>query len=596
MNPLKLRLPIPAHADIEQRAPRPDEIRDWLASLPAHDPTANLIHVTALLVRYNQHALPTSQRFAAMQILQPWVLQQLPGLQQKYRDQSLPLTSRLQTLADNVFDLLDNMAQGYKQVINDAISDADDDDLSPDTFLLALRQTIEQTGLLMLESYAQYRSEPTGLWGEIHRLYALAERNGLNTMAIDASDANSQPVTTIQYTYLRIVLLGLAQPYRLLSGQADVLYGFLHQWTTGCRMVEKKNTLVEAGDCVVDLAGSRPPEMATQQTRFRPVDGRFLDISTLRSRLEELSRQKADNSNQSLSERMRRDLLAQLCDVWQGRSERSAKRHADGQHILMMCIGLGAAHHQVSGEAEFTPEEDESEFHRPQKKGDHLSLQSRDDAPRQVTTTTAEGLEATRVSRFTTDMDVWDAVHDTQLHARVLRDSAMAGYAVEPWLRINHSDGGVALLHMPDNRTQARVGVLTAYRDENETLLWHIGTVRWLQINKQGRLTLGIKSLGNHMAAVAVRAIGGTGSGGEYFRSLLIDFIDTEGNTGKGLLVPVSIYDIGTQLVLNLKTELKYVRLTRIIETTSSFTLFAFNTIEMPPQEKARVQGLPQRD
>ncbi|HEX22704.1 MAG TPA: hypothetical protein ENH21_04670, partial [Chromatiales bacterium] len=90
MNPLKLRLPIPAHADTAQRAPRPEEIRDWLASLPAHDPTANLIHVAALLVRYNQHTLPTSQRFAAMQILQLWVLQQLPGLQQKYRDQSLP--------------------------------------------------------------------------------------------------------------------------------------------------------------------------------------------------------------------------------------------------------------------------------------------------------------------------------------------------------------------------------------------------------------------------------------------------------------------------------------------------------------------------
>ncbi len=135
-------------------------------------------------------------------------------------------------------------------------------------------------------------------------------------------------------------------------------------------------------------------------------------------------------------------------------------------------------------------------------------MQCKDNAPLPVTTTTTEGREATRVSRFTTDMDVWDAVHDTQLHARVLRDSAMAGYAVEPWLRINHSDGGVALLHMPDNRTQARVGVLTAYRDKDETLLWHIGTVRWLQINKQGKLTLGIKSLGNHMAAVAVRAIG----------------------------------------------------------------------------------------
>ncbi len=595
MNPLQLRLPIPAHANTAQRAPRPDEIRHWLASLPAHDPTANLTQVAALLVRYNQHLLPTSQRFEAMQILQPWVQQRLPDLQQRYRDQSLPLTPKLQTLADNVFDLLDNMAQGYKQVITDAISDGGGDDLSPDTFLLALRQAIEQTGLLMLESYAQYRCEPAGLWGELHRLYTLAERNGLNTMAIDIRDANNQPVTTIQYTYLRIALLGLAQPYRLLSGQADALYGFLRQWTIGCRMLRKKNTLTEAGDCVVDLAGNRSPEITTQQTRFRPVDGCFLDISTLRDRLEELSRQKTDNRKQSLSDRMRRDLLIQLCTVWQGRSGRSAERHADGQHTLMMCIGLGAAHHQVSGEAEFTPEEDESEFHRPKKKGDHLSLQCKDTAPPQVTTTTTEGRDATRVSRFTTDMDVWDAVHDTQLHVRVLRDSAMAGYAVEPWLRINHSDGGVALLRMPDNRTRARVGVLTAYRDKGETLLWHIGTVRWLRINKQGRLTLGIQSLGNHMAAAAVRAIGGTGNGGEYFRSLLIDFTDTEGKTGKGLLVPVSIYDIGTQLVLNLKTKLKYVRLMRVIETTRSFTLFAFNTIEMPPQERARVQDLSKR-
>ncbi len=596
MNPLKLRLPIPAHADIAQRAPRPEEIRDWLASLPAHDPAANLIQVAALLVRYNQHTLPTSQRFEAMQVLQPWIMQQLPALQQKYRDQSLPLTAKLQTLADEVFDLLDNLAQGYKQVISDAISDADADDLSPDDFLLALRQTIEQNGLLMLEAYAQYRSAPAGLWGELHRLYALAERNGLNTMAINASDANGQPLTTIQHAYLRIVLLGLAQPYRLLPGQADILYGFLRQWTIGCRMVEKKGTLAEAGDCVVDLAGSQPPEMATQQTRFRPVDGRFLDISALRKRVEEISRQTAGGSTPSLAERLRRDLLIQLCHVWQGRGERQSERQADGQQTYMMCIGLGAAHHQVSNEADFTPEEDEDDYHRPRKRDNRLSLQARDDSPARITTKTADGREATRVSRFTTDADVWDAVHDTQLHARVLRESAMAGYAVEPWLCINRSDGGIALQRMPDNRARTRVGVLTAYRHEHEPSHWHIGTVRWQQIDRQGRLELGIKSLGNHMAAVAVRAIGGAGSGGEYFRSLLIDFSDTQGHTGKGLLAPVSIYDIGTLLVLNLKTDMQYVRLTHIIETTSAFTLFAFKNIEMPPQEKARVQGLPHRD
>lgn len=212
-----------------------------------------------------------------------------------------------------------------------------------------------------------------------------------------------------------------------------------------------------------------------------------------------------------------------------------------------------------------------------------------------ITALTAHGADATRVSRFDTDSDVWNAVNDTQFHARVLRESAKAGYAVEPWQCINYSAGGVALQRCDDTRSQTRVGVLTAYRHEHEMNLWHVGIVRWLQVNAQNQLALGIMSLGNQMAAVAVRAIGGTGEGGEYFRSLLINLDNPNEKASKGILAPVSIYDVGTLLVLNMKTKLKYVRLTHIIETTSSFSLFAFSDIEMPPQEKARVQNLPQR-
>ena len=597
MNPLKLRLPIPARVDDSQRVPRAAEIRAWLDTLPAHEPRNCLIQVAALVVRHNQFPMPTTQRFEALQVLQPWIMQLLPGLQQKYHDQSLPLTPKLQTLADDVYQLLDDLSQGYKQVINDAISD--DDDMSPDSFHLALRQTIEQTGLLLLECYAQYRSEPVGLWGELHRLYALAERNGLHNMAIEATDVHGQPLTTIQYTYLRIALLGLAQPYRLLSGQADVLYRLLGGWTIGCRMVERRNTLAEAGDCVVDLAGSHAPEMATEQTRFRPVDGRFLDISALRQRLDKLSRQQDDDGELSLAERMRRDLLLRLRKVWEGRGERRSERHDDGHDDVMMCVGLGAAHHHISGEVEFAPEKSESEIHRPRKKDSGLELLSKNDEAmlqQEFGARTADGFEATRVSRFATEGDVWDAVNDTKLHARVLRESAMAGYAVEPWRRLNHSEGGVALRRPADNRAQARVGVLTAWRHEHEMNLWQVGSVRWMQLNARQELEVGVRSLGSRMAAVAVRAIGGTGSGGEYFRSLLVDFADESGQAAKGLLVPVSIYDIGTQLVLNLTSELKYVRLTRLIETTSSFSLFGFSAIEMPPQEKARVQSLPYED
>ena len=56
--------------------------------------------------------------------------------------------------------------------------------------------------------------------------------------------------------------------------------------------------------------------------------------------------------------------------------------------------------------------------------------------------------------------------------------------------------------------------------------------------------------------------------------------------------MPASIYDIGTQLVLNLQTTLKYVRLTQLLETSNAFSLFAFKEIAVPPAEQARIDAL----
>lgn len=600
MNPLKLRLPLPAPIDPDDPTPTPADVRTWLTTLPAHDAAASLLQAMSLLQRLNRRTLPTTRRFETLQSLRPWLLQRLPELQKRYRNKSLPLTKSLQRQADEVFQLLDELAQGYKLLINDAISNLDHDDMKPDTFLLALRQAIEQLGQLLQECYAQYRSEPAGSWGELHRLYALAERNGLNTMAIDGEDSTGQPLTNIQHTYLRIAMLGLAQPSRLLPGQADTLYVQLKKWTAGCRMFEKRATLAEAGDIVIDLAGDRPPQMATSQTRFRPVMGRFLNIDALRQRLEKLSQQVNERGQLSLTERMRRDLLFRLCQVWQGRGERQSERiRPDSDKAAILCVGLGAAHHNISGGGAFTPEADESNFHRPGKgDGNTLSLMPRDSSTSlrfDISAQTRDGRETTRVSRFDTDGDVWNAVHDTQHHARVLREAAAAGFATEPWRVINISDGGVALLRQPDSLLRARVGVLTAYHREDQPNLWHVGIVRWLQTNEQDQLALGIKSLGTHMVPIAVRAIAGTGNGGEYFRSLLIDIDEAGVEARKGLLVPVGIYDIGTQLVLNLKPSIKYAVLTHLIETTSAFSLFAFNVIDTPPHEKARIQMLPEK-
>ncbi len=592
MNPLKLRLPIPAGIDGHAQPPSTAGIRDWLASLPAQDPVACLSQVTALLERYNRCPVSDAERLASLQVLRPWVARLLPPLQKKYHDQSLPLPTRLRGLAEAVVHLLDELSQAYKQVVTDAI-ETPDDGLGLEGLQLALRQAIVQLGEQLLEHFAVFRAEPPGLWGELHRLYAFAERNGLHRMAFTATDGDGRPLSTIQHAYLRIALLGLAQPYRLQPGQAQLIYAKLDQWAIGVRLFSRHQTLAEAGDSVIDLDSDRPPQMATGATRFRPVDGRFLDISALRERLEagiaRLNEEQATSTH--LGDRLRRDLLIRLCSVWQGRGERGDERVADGQGEVFICMGLGAAHFQLSGEADFTPEDDEMAFHRPHAaSGPNLSLRPHDAFESNLRSRNDIGLETTRVSRFETERDVWSATHDTEAHARSLRESAMAGYAVEHWRRINRSDGGVALERPDEARARTRVGMLCAYRNEEERGLWQVGVVRWQRIGRNHRLGVGVQSLGGDAAAVAVRAIAGAGAGGEYFRSLLLQ----QEAGGPALLVPASIFDDTTQLVLNLRHEMRYVRLERLLETSNAFSLFAFRTIEMPPQERARVLALPE--
>ena len=56
--------------------------------------------------------------------------------------------------------------------------------------------------------------------------------------------------------------------------------------------------------------------------------------------------------------------------------------------------------------------------------------------------------------------------------------------------------------------------------------------------------------------------------------------------------MPASMYDLGTQLVLNFRTELAYVRLISVVSTTSCYTIFGFNQIEVPMIERHKIDEM----
>ncbi|NOX76926.1 MAG: hypothetical protein GXP17_10020 [Gammaproteobacteria bacterium] len=606
MNPLKLHLPTPSKQDPAQHIPTTGEIATWLGTLDLDDSPNSYSQILGLLQRYNRLLLPAAERFHTIRLLQPAIISLLQPLQEQVRNKPLPLSTKQQSLAEQVHLLLEEMSFAFKLVVNDAICLADDvtGHLSHNDFLLALRQAIVQLGLLLLERYAMYAPAPPGLWGELHRLYHFAERNGLHTMTLEADADSADPLTTVKHTYLRVVLLALAEPNHLGQGQAERVYRYLESWTADCRLLNRKETAVNIGDIMVDLADDRAPVVAAGYTRFRPVEGRFLDISPLQQRLHEAtlcSNTETEQTSPSLAlvERIHQDFLDQLMTAWAGRSERGHERSPNHQDRVLVCVGLGAIHHFMDDEQDFHPEHREIYFYQPcGHKTGNLELMSRTEAS-SLHTQDQPGFDSTRLSRFEAKVDVWDPLHDTEIRARALRESTMSDFVVEPWEINNVSKNGLGLRRHPDNRVRLRVGALVAIRAPEPGSDWRIGEIRWLHAplhdtsdpHGEPVLDIGIKTLSENTNTVAVRAIGGPGSGSEYFRSLLIG-ADASNFDERVLVVPASVYGVGTQLVLNLKTTIKYVRLTRVVETTSTFSLFAFADIEQPREEQKKIAAM----
>lgn len=593
MNPLRLHLPA-ANTGSKPALPVPGlaEIQAWLVSQQDLNAKQVAPALQGLLHGINSRQIPIRQRLQTLSLLQPKVRDIVHTLRGHYRSQPLPLNDKVRGHAELARLLLTEITLGYKLLVNEAVCHSADDDLDSNMFLIALRQTIEELGQLLLECSIQYARVPDGSWGEIHRLYQFADRNGLSTLAITPPAEQDKPLTTILHTYLRVVMMALTQPHHLMNGQAEMIYLHLEQWTVGCRLERRATTEAGSGDLFVDLASDNPPVVATGYMRFRPIDGRFIDITPLQQRLAELRSQLdaatpgtlPGGTTVPLDERLRRDMLLRLCKAWEGRGERQAPRMGDRHTPLLMSIGLDPAHYFVSAEQDFTPEQDEIRL---------LQLWGTEPggAPglrlSQADQTLLQRLapqEKTRVSQFDAGHDVWTQMHNRDLKARDQRRAALARYCIEPWVRINHSLGGLAARRTAPCRSHFQVGGVLAFRDDNTSADWRLGMIRWVQDNGADGYDIGIKTLSYRSTPVAVRAFIGAGAGGEYFRSLLIDLKhahETESAHTTALAVPAYIYDVHTQLVVNRGERLEFVQLTALLETTSTFSVFAFQPSKM---------------
>jgi len=543
---------------------RVKQLEQWAAELPIGNTTVAAHQMLEKLKTLNVTRYSYKQRLQLHNTLRPVFTELLHAIRQPLRQANIPLDQQQLYRANLLQTLLEHMALGYKQVVNElsTIPKLKEYDL------MLLTESIYLSILFLnqrlVDAYGMYAPEPGKVWSDLHQLYKFAEsRQVLHQQVDDPYPDTPLPIQlTIDFSYKRIVLLSLAEPYHLMQYEADDMYRLISSSVANCS-IEPFSEFVTRGEYLLDLGSDSGPRFVEKENQYQPLEPRIVDMSRVKLQLNiHLQRLLSSNMTTSefesipLIERQQRDMLLRLADAWNAMLVRGTQRYTLSAQIEMSS-GLNASHYYVSDGLPFTPEVDE------------LKL---------VTNSTSNSQSNENDTILATayqEAEQKDRIHERQ------------SYTLNPWSQKNISPIGVALnCKQTGNNIDVRVGELVTYRIAQRRIQrWQVGVIRWLQHEftdeAEGNVNVGIMNIANGAVAIGSKAVKGLGSGTDYFRGLLVPK-QISLNQTRSLILPALLYDVGSVLAINMKQRLFYAKLTRMLISTRSFTQFDFEIIKRP--------------
>ena len=546
---------------------RPKQLQAWLLELPIADLNAACQQLIEKLTTINAGRYSVADRIHLMHVARPFALDLAQQLHARQAAPRVPLEHKARLTANLINALLVAVASGYKLIVSELAMQKHNKQQQSEWLHESVYFAMSFLSLSIVEAYHVYDPTPDGAWHDVHQLYIYAEANEINDKPVDDPNPTSDAPApyNIDFTYKRLVLLSLAEPYQLMQGEAWDIYQLVANWARSIDIMPSSQPAVEH-DYIVDISSDSPPHYLTHDLFTENVVGRVIEIDNAKHQLESLIHNMLREiqhyellPNTGLSERQQRDMLLRLSDHWRGAAERCEPRTASGDTVRIT-TGLNACHYFLSLKSNFTPEMDELKLVTTEQQ----ALTDEDEK---------QAKEENNVSSF----------FATQYEQALKKDKrhVHASYSLEEWKQHNLSTKGIALrAHDGYEKSQIKVGEVVAYRYRGKYKgHWQIGVIRWIKSGPDNSLDLGIMDMAKSAVSVAVKALSGVGKDTDYFRSLLVPY-QVSLQQKRSIIVPANIYDIGTILAVNLGKRIFHIRLTHLLLSSTAIVKYGFEPLE----------------
>ncbi|MDR2112550.1 MAG: hypothetical protein LBQ62_05560 [Candidatus Accumulibacter sp.] len=321
----------------------------WLAAQPRGDASVMLSGLTAQIEALNLQDLSPRGRFKILEVLRKEVFVAGAACRRQCEGRPLPLDADEQASLDAALRLWRAHAVGYQHCLQACL----DGDESMSRYVARVAHRVSSClRMEQLTGYAGGAAPRPGFWESFHTLFLAAEELGCVMEMVEDRLPGETRASSVSGQYATALMLHLAQPFSLSSGQLAVVVRWLARWREHTR-IDGQATTTDArySPIPLDLAADRPIHEKDGQAHLP----RWLSLGNvqrkIRQRLDALAAGESPenlNLGSCLSAKNCQSLLERLS---------SNLRHplpvlpaaTDGMPTLSVCAGLAGIHRLLSG-------------------------------------------------------------------------------------------------------------------------------------------------------------------------------------------------------------------------------------------------------
>lgn len=532
---------------------RPGKVERWLESLPVLNLSETSSKIRLALNNTNRTAMDDKTRLRLLETFRQPIGEMCTELEKDFLGQSLPLPTKGQMSANRTLELLQELAKGYKFLIQSEARELDavPRDKQRKYLALIIDRALHALSMSLYESYLAYYPVPPGVWHEIHKLHRFAQKLEANDLEVE-DPLNPTGSTTVSRTYKQAILLELSNPYHLPGRSIRDIRQCLGKWSELATLTNATGVPGNSCQFLIDKKRDTAGEVFNGQAVDPATIPNYLMLNTLElakhvhRQLKALQENKApveDGTNHGIyTEENSRELLTNLVNAWGVNPKRNFRRISRKGDQVYLAIGIKSINFWLND-------------------GEKLILSSEFVGPMP---------QKSKVGTLYANIEIDDKPVSNELEENPELDFVV-------WDVIDESAGGLAVSTSNPRHQKAKVGDIIGLR-AGQNAKWEIVVAKWIKNLAHGVISMGVQRLAPTATPVAINVVNGEGTESGFHEALLLPELPTLKQPAS-LITEKSTLNQGKGLFLDDGFRMNEVRAVRALDGTTAYERFQYEVI-----------------